>query len=198
MNTTELSLTIGSPVRCEDGRSGKLSGVIINPSYKKLTNVIIHHGYVEHLVPTANVVHSSSASVTLACNKYELDSMLPVSSRKVYLFDHYFDGEYFINPVTMEEYERSLADAIHIPMGEIPIRRCNKVFDSKGKIGSVFRFVIDRKTNVINHIWVHGGNLRHKYQVKIPACAIVEISHNSIILNLSIKRYQPERVNYLS
>ena len=100
MNYTDLSLTIGAIIQCNENRSGKLSGVIINPQFMKLTNLIVHYHYIEYLVPTDILIESSSDFVTLNCNFNELKSMAIISTDYCSLSDDFFDWDRHIDPIS--------------------------------------------------------------------------------------------------
>ena len=184
VNQTDLSLTIGAIILSTDNRMGKLSGIIINPRCMKLTNLIVHYHYIEYLIPTDIIIESSSDFVTLGCKFNELKSMAIISTDYI-LSDDFFDWERHIDPVTYAEAEKAFESEVHLPEGELPIRRNNRVYCTDRKIGSITKFEIECKTKTINYIYVHESYLHHKRKHRISAHSIDEVFYNCVYLKLS-------------
>ena len=74
------NIPVNAKVECTDGQGGESTYLIIDPTSRKLTHVVIETKFpdpVERLVPVKYVVETSSDTINLSCTKEELAQMEP-------------------------------------------------------------------------------------------------------------------------
>lgn len=63
-----------------------------------------------------------------------------------------------------------------VPLGEVQIRRGDKVHASDGEIGSVQGLVIDSRDHHVTHVLLQEGHLWGRKQVAIPIGAVTSVT----------------------
>lgn len=187
MTDTDILLSMGDAARCIDGRIGSLRGFVINPIFMKLSNIIIHYRYMEYHIPAENIARSTSDSVMLSLKCEELRSLPAISTNDAFLFSHYFNREYNLDPDAYSEYEETVGKSVPIHAGEMPIKHDNQIFCTDGKIGSLKRILIEPDTKEVKYIYVRRNFLRQNAAIKISAKNIDDIYYNCILLKIDTK-----------
>jgi hypothetical protein len=73
-----LDIKIGSRVRCRDGRAGRVIKLVVEPSSKRMTHVIVERGVLLHhdvAVPIERVERVQDGWVVLALSVEELSAL---------------------------------------------------------------------------------------------------------------------------
>ena len=159
-----MRLEIGARVDCSDCTFGELANVVIDPTTKRLTHLVVkaqREPWVERLVPVelADPGDGTRRRVTLRATAEEVDSLPRVQEvaylqlggfppddpdwdigiQEVYALPHY--PEYDLQPASLDfpvRYDR-------IPKGEVEFRRESGVYSVEGHhLGHVDGFLVDR------------------------------------------------------
>lgn len=83
-----MDIQMKAEVWAQDGRFGRVSGVLINPNNNHLTHIVVSQGdkkSEEYLVPINMIGQASGPRVTLNCQKDELDLMTMIPADQVLL-----------------------------------------------------------------------------------------------------------------
>jgi sporulation protein YlmC with PRC-barrel domain len=209
-----IELRLGKPVRCTDGVEYELSDVVIDPTTRRVTHLVVqpHDRHdLARLVPVslAEPAHGQSqATVDLACGSEEIERLERVQ-QAAYLRLGQFPVEDPEYDVGVEEtyalpYYGSFApggiDAglgpvsydenapvvwDRIPKGEVEIRRGSAVSSSEGRhLGHVEGFLVDDEQH-ISHFVLEHGHLWGKREIVIPISAAERIESDGVILSMT-------------
>jgi sporulation protein YlmC with PRC-barrel domain len=203
-----LRLDLGTPVRCTDAVYGELADVVIDPTQKRVTHVVVRPQHQEaaasRLVPVDLIDGpSSERELVLQCSVEhvnELDTVQEFAFLRLgefptsdpdwdvgvsdVLASPYYEatgfGEY------VGDYEASDAVAYdRVPKGEVEVRRSSPVYSAdEHHLGHVEGFVVDSDEH-ITHVVLERGHLWGKRDVTIPIGAIAKVENDQVTLSLS-------------
>src|SRR3954468_24570944 len=161
-----MRLDPGRKVHCSDGEYGALTDVVIDPTARRVTHLVVepHHAHERApLVPATLVVEDGAgAAIPRSCTADEV-ARLPQVRELAYLRLDEFpveDPEWdvgiqsvlampYFQPVGFDTAMPPVDDPVElgydrVPKGEVEIERTSPVRDSTGEIlGSVDGFVVD-------------------------------------------------------
>jgi sporulation protein YlmC with PRC-barrel domain len=217
MNFSEVSamrLQLGKPVRCTDGVELELSDVVIDPTTRRVTHLVVqpHDRHdLARIVPVslAEPAHGhSDAALELACSSAELEKLERVQ-RAAYLRLGQFPVEDPDYDVGIEEtyalpYYGSFAPGgidsglgpvaydenapviwDRIPKGEVEIRRGSAVSSSDGHhLGHIEGFLVDDDQHISDFVLEH-GHLWGKREIVIPIGAVQQIESDGATLSIT-------------
>ena len=202
-----MRLELGRPIHCTDREIGELADVVIDPTSRRVTHLVVRmhaHEGAARLVP-ADLVEPNGADdgIVLRCaadHMKELDTVdefaylrmgeFPVEDPKwdvgvsELLVTPYYEatglGEYpgAYDPNSGMAYDR-------IPKGEVEVRRASEVITADGALaGRVDGFVVDGEQH-ITHFVLERGHLWGKREVTIPIGAVESIQTDAVALSLT-------------
>jgi sporulation protein YlmC with PRC-barrel domain len=188
----EATFTIGAAAVCLDGPCGRVSRVVVDPSARALTHIVVepeHRSGLGRLVPL-DMVEAGPGEVRLRSTVAEFEQLqaaeetdfLPGGSGYAAYAAHeayywpYFGLEGAADPSI------ALASAVEtrdvLPPGEIGIRRGETLHASDGEIGRVEGFVVDSARGHVSHVLLQEGHLWGRKQVAIPIGAVERIDRD--------------------
>jgi sporulation protein YlmC with PRC-barrel domain len=200
-----MRLDLGSPVRCSDATFGELADVVIDPTTRRVTHLVVqphHRPEDSRLVPVerARSAEGDAAAISLDATVAEIDKLAPVHE-----FAYLRLGEFPVEDpdwdvgvehvLGLPYYQGVDAPAIEydphytlgfdrIPKGEVEIRRSSAVTSSDGhSLGYVDGFTIDG--DHITHVVLEHGHLWGKREVAIPIGAVDRVETDEVVLKLS-------------
>jgi hypothetical protein len=208
-----IQLQLGKPVRCTDGVEFELSDVVIDPTTRRVTHLVVqpHDRHdLARIVPIAlaEPAHAQShATLDLACGSEEIEKLERVQ-RAAYLRLGQFPVEDPDYEVGIEEtyalpyygsfapggidsglgpvaYEEN-APVIwdRIPKGEIELRRGSAVSSSDGRhLGHIEGFLVEGEQ--ISHFVLEHGHLWGKREIVIPIAAADQIESDGVTLSMT-------------
>jgi sporulation protein YlmC with PRC-barrel domain len=187
-----VDIPIDAKVQCSDGLGGRSTLVIINPTTKKVTNVVVREGqdpHTERLVPVRYVVDADDDLIHLSCSRHKLSEMREFVKTEFVRADipDYEDvadfGPYMLHAYVVPKWIATKHQAI--PRGELGIRRGARVRTTDGKVGRVDEFVVEPASGDITHLVMRDGHLWEQEAVTIPVSAIERIEANTVFLKLT-------------
>src|SRR5690242_1380456 len=209
-----IQLQLGKPVRCTDGVEFELSDVVIDPTTRRVTHLVVqpHDRHdLARIVPIslAEPAHArSDATLDLACGSAEIEKLERVQ-RAAYLRLGQFPVEDPDYEVGIEEtyalpYYGSFAPGgidsglgpvaydenapvvwDRIPKGEVEIRRGSAVSSSEGRhLGHIEGFLVDDDQH-ISHFVLEHGHLWGKREIVIPIGAVQRIESDGATLSMT-------------
>ena len=207
-----MRLDLDSAVYCADGQYGVLSDVVIDPTTRRVTHLVVqpHHRHdLARLVPVdrAQARPASDPGISLDYTISEISDLDPVQ-RSAYLRLGEFPVEdpdwdvgienllampYYqslapsglgttIQPISYDQHVTEFYD--RVPKDKIEIRRASAVISSDGHhLGHVDGFVVDNNEG-ITHLVLEHGHLWGKREITIPISAVGSIKSDQVDLSL--------------
>jgi sporulation protein YlmC with PRC-barrel domain len=191
-----LEFPIGADVACADGQGGTLTRVVIDPTADRVTHVVVETrgGRLPRLVPI-DLIDAGLRRVHLRCSTAELNA-LPAAEEAEYLPVvpggtglGYGPGSSFVWPyyglmgggigggmgIGMNANQPVVHD--RLPLGEVAVRRNQRVSATDGEIGRVKGLVLDPADHHVTHFLLQEGHLWDRKEVAIPIRAVTSVAH---------------------
>ena len=206
-----MRLDFDMPVHCVDSEFGELADVVIDPSRRRVTHLVVQpHDRHDHarLVPIeAADGGDGSGRISLESTAAEISKLEPIQ-RSAYLrrgespsansgwdvgiqeataLPEYGSlGPQDLGAGMTLDYDQHVAVSYHrVPKGCVEIRRESPVNSSDGHhLGHVVGFVVDDHEQITQLVLEH-GHLWGKRTVAIPSGAIVRLETDEVVLSLS-------------
>ena len=199
-----MQLELGTRVECADETFGKLVDVVIDPTSRRVTHLVVGRdgdSWLARLVPVelAGPGSDSSGGIVLRATVEEvrqLPSMHEVSYLRLDGFpvdDPDWDvgveevlalpyyTAYGLEPTPVDyavSYDR-------VPKGEVEIRRASEVDSAEGhRLGHVDGFLVD-EDELITHVVLEQGPPWERREVAVPIGAVAEVKTDSATLRLT-------------
>ena len=206
-----MRLELGRPVNCTDGPFGKLADVIIDPTKRAVTHLVVEpddHGKAR-LVPIelASAEAGETPAITVRCSVEEAGQLEPVEEtayirlgespelepewemgvESVLGQPYYGYGSvgagYESLPVDYDPHVSVSYD--RIPKGEVEVRRASDVTSADGHhLGKVDGFLVD-DDDAITHFVLERGHLWGRREVTIPINAVAQVFTDAVTLTLT-------------
>ena len=208
-----MRLELGKPVNCTDGPFGKLADVIIDPTKRVVTHLVVEPDGdgKARLVPIelASGEEGETPAIALRCSVEEagqLDFVEETSyirlgespdlgpewemgvCENVLAEPYYYYGAvgglgYEAMPADHDPHVSVTYD--RIPKGEVEVRRASDVTSSDGHhLGEVDGFLVD-DDDAITHFVLERGHLWGRREVTIPISAVGQVFTDAVTLTLT-------------
>jgi sporulation protein YlmC with PRC-barrel domain len=204
-----VKLELESPVRCIDGPVGELSDVVIDPTSRRVTHLVVEphgrHG-LAFLVPIELAVAEDGGrpAILLHCTLEDAGRLPPVQEFAYLRLSEspandpdwdvgienvltlpYYQGYAEFGPEPIE-YDPHLSMTYdRIPKGEVEIRRASDVTSSDGhRLGHVDGFLVDGDDQ-ITHLILEHGHLWGRREVTVPIGAVTRVETDSVAVRLT-------------
>jgi len=206
---TVVRLDLGSPVRCTDDVFGALADVVIDPTTRRVTHLVVQprrQSESTRLVPVERARGGEDADGTILLDGSvaeigQLEAVREAAYLRLGEFPvadpdwevgveemlalPYYQGPYAggSEPIAYDDHVMWNYD--RIPKGEVEIRRASPVTSSDGHhLGHVDGFMIDSDDH-IGHLVLEHGHLWGKREVVIPIGAVARVETDAVVLRLS-------------
>lgn len=196
-----MEIPLEAQVECTDGVCGRSVYVLIDPLIDQVTHVVVRADSppnTEYMVPLDVVSATIDETIQLSCSKAELGQMDPFVQTEFVeekVLDYagygggggmYGIGTYYYRPyVTSEVTVQVPVEHLQIPLGELAVRRGNRVEATDGYVGKVDEFVVSSDNGHINYLIMREGHLWGKRDVIIPLSAMGDTREDTIFLKLN-------------
>ena len=186
-----MEFPLNVDVHCTDGRYGRSTYIILNPTNEWVTHVVVKQNkapQTERMVPVRWVKDTTPDLILLNRTRSEVAGLEPFSQtdfvqREVPLYAS--DPKMtllwpYVVPakkIVTEEYKK-------IPPGDLAVRRGARVRATDGRIGRVDEFLVDPESGYITHLVLREGLLWDRKHVDIPISQIDRIEENIVHLKL--------------
>jgi sporulation protein YlmC with PRC-barrel domain len=199
--------TIGAEANCTDGVCGEIRKVVLDPVARAVTHLVIepkHRGGIGRLVPL-DLVDATTGEVRLLCTTAEFDKL--DSAEETYfmpgglgdyggygpgqalawpyfglaggMLGGVFGGGLGVGNAPLPVVQDAL------PLGEVAVRRGDKVHATNGDIGQVQGLIIDPSTHHVTHVLLQEGHLWARKEVAIPISAVSSVDESGIKLTVT-------------
>jgi sporulation protein YlmC with PRC-barrel domain len=202
-----MRLDLGCPVRCSDGDFGELADVVIDPTTRRVTHLVVQpddRREAAILVPVERARAGEARDIRLDCTVVEAGRLEAVSEAaylrlgkfpvedpawdvgvEEVLAMPYYQELGAVGGVTVDPDERVMVRYDRVPKGEVELRRASAVRSSDGHhVGHVDGFVVDDAEH-ITHIVLERGHLWGKREIAVPIGAIAAIETDAAVLSLT-------------
>jgi sporulation protein YlmC with PRC-barrel domain len=183
-----MDIPIDAEVQCSDGPGGRSMLVIINPTTKTVTNIVVRERqdpHTERLVPIRYVVDTNHDFIRLSCTRHRLSEMREFIQTEFVRGDVAEFGDYDAYMLHAYVVPRWIATKHKsIPRGELAIHRGARVRTTDGKVGQVDEFVVEPTSGDITHLMMRDGHLWEPEEITIPVSVIERIEDNTVFLKL--------------
>ena len=200
-----MHLKLGSPVHCEGAPAGELADIVIDPTSRRVTHVVVqprHRHYEARLVPIDRV-RPDGAGIALDCSAAELEQLDPVQEsaylrlgefpvadpdweigvQSILALPLYPEADGLVTSMGPDPHVTVTYD--RIPKGEVEIRRASAVMSADGHhLGHVDGFVVEAD-ELVGGVVLERGHLWGRREVVIPYGAVAQVETDSITLSLS-------------
>ena len=208
-----MRLELGRPVNCTDGPFGELADVVIDPTKRRVTHLVVEphgdHGEAK-LVPIelASPEESDASAISVRCSLEEAGRLEPVEVN-AYLrlgespdlepgwemgvesvlaqpYYGYGAGLGMGYESVVAEYDPHVSMSYdRIPKGEVEIRRASEVTSADGhRLGKVDGFLVD-DDDAITHFVLERGHLWGRREVTIPIKSVASVQTDTVTLTLT-------------
>ena len=192
--------TIGADASCTDGVCGEVTRVVVDSVARAVTHLVVepkHRQGLGRLVPL-DLVDATTGEVRLRCTVAEFEKLdfaeetqfLPGDSAyglrpgQVLSWPYYGLGMGLglgsVPPVVTYET---------LPLGEVAVRRRERVHATDGEIGRVQGLVINPRDHRVTHVLLQEGHLWGRKEVAIPIGAVTGVE-DVIRLNITKQEVQ--------
>ena len=204
-----VRLDLGSSVHCTDDAFGELADVVIDPTTRRVTHLVVQprrRSEPARLVPVGRARGGDDADATIRLDgSVEEIGRLEAVRETAYLrlgefpvedpdwqvgieeilAQPYYQGVNAISaePIAYDDHVTWSYD--RIPKGDVEIRRASEVTSSDGHhLGHVDGFMVDGQDH-IGHLVLEHGHLWGKREVVIPIAAVARVETDAVVLTLS-------------
>jgi sporulation protein YlmC with PRC-barrel domain len=206
---TVVRLNLGSPVRCTDDAFGELADVVIDPTTRRVTHLVVQPdrpGEPARLVPVERARGGDDAEGTIVLDGSvaeigQLESVREAAYLRIgefpvedpnwqvgveeMLAQPYYQGLDAVGAEPLAYDDHVMWTYDRIPKGDVEVRRASPVTSSDGHhLGHVDGFVVDGADH-IGHLVLEHGHLWGKREVVIPIGAVASVETDSVVLTLS-------------
>ena len=198
-----MRLELGSRVDCTDESFGKLADVVIDPTSRRVTHLVVerdHEPWLARLAPVELTEAGGDAGGALALRATVEEVLrLPPVHKVAYLRLDGFpvdDPDWDIGieevlalPCPSYDLEPAPVDFAarydRIPKGEVEIRRASAVESADGHhLGQVDGFLVDDR-QLITHVVLEQGHPWERHEVVIPIGAVARVETDAVTLSLT-------------
>ncbi|MCP4108987.1 MAG: PRC-barrel domain containing protein [Desulfobacteraceae bacterium] len=187
-----MDYPLNADVHCTDGRYGRSTYIILNPTAEKVTHVVVKDRKApqsERLLPARWIKETTSELILVNGTKEEV--------RTLNLFDqtdfvqrdvpHYATDPKLtlLWPRTVPA-RRIVSDRhLHIPDSDLAVCMGTQVRATDGRVGEVNEFVVNPENWQITHMVLREGLLWDKKQISIPVSEIERIEEKTVFLKIN-------------
>jgi hypothetical protein len=195
-----INIPVNVDVYCSDGLCGRSSHLIVNPTSKQVTHLVVKEHrfpYTEFMAPIGQIMDSTPDMIKLRCTTEGLATMDPFIQFDTIQNDAesmgyptedfglsglgygygaypYDPGERFMVTVKTEA----------VPEGEVSLTRGAHIHASDGRIGRLDGFLVAPVTGQITHLVLREGHLWGQKDVAIPVAQIDHLTEENVYLKL--------------
>jgi sporulation protein YlmC with PRC-barrel domain len=194
-------LLIGAGARCIDGACGEVSRVVVDPVARAVTHLVVEPAGRQglgRLVPL-DLVDSTGGEIRLRCTLAEFEKLDAAEETQFVPgtrgYAAYGPEQVFAWPYStlggIDSVEGEIVSGVSetvtydtLPLGEVAVRRGDRVHATDGAIGHVEGLVIDPRNHHVTHVLLQEGHLWGHKEVAIPISAVTGAG-DGIDLNLT-------------
>jgi hypothetical protein len=191
---------IGSRVVCAEGPLGTLACVVVDPVLRSVTHVVVEpeHAPGQGRLVAVELVCQHGESLELRCSRRDFEQLEFAEETHFTSPDGadlgYGEGEVMTWPyygigLDMGAGEIPNSPRPHfesrVPVGEVEVRRGERVHAADGDFGRVNGFIVDPADHHITHLVVEVGSLFSRHQVAVAITAVSAVDDDGVTISLT-------------
>ena len=196
--------TIGVDAICTDGICGEVTSVVVDPIARAVTHLVVEpkgRQGLGRLVPL-ELVDATGGEIRLRCSLAEFENLGAAEETQFvpgtrgyaaygpeqvlsWPYSSLGGGAGAAGDMVAGVSESVTYDTV--PVGEVAVRRGDRVHATDGKIGQVEGLVIDPRNHHVTHVLLQEGHLWGRKEVAIPIRAVTGVDDG---IRLSITKHQ--------
>ena len=175
-------VTIGAHATCTDGPAGTVIRVVVDPVAAAVTHIVVepHHQHILSRLVPVRLVDATPGEVKLRCTVAEFEALDPaqeanfVAGTTTYAAYGPEQAVFWPHAAKGGRYGGygDMVTEDSVPVGEVQVRRDDRVLATDGEIGRVHGLVIDRGNHHVTHVLLKEGHLWGHKEVAIPISAV--------------------------
>jgi sporulation protein YlmC with PRC-barrel domain len=196
-----MPFTIGADASCTDGVCGEVSRVVVDPVARSLTHLVVEpkgRTGLGRLVPI-DLADAAAGEIRLRCTLAEFENLDPAEETQfvpgtrgyaAYGPEQVLSWPYSslgggagVEGETVTGVSQTVTYDT-VPVGEVAVRRGERVHATDGSIGQVEGLVIDPRNHHVTHLLLQEGHLWGRKEVAIPISAMSGVD-DGIRLNIT-------------
>jgi hypothetical protein len=210
-------VTIGSEVRCSEGECGHLRRVVIEPIERVVTHMIVKPGSGERtsrLVPVSvveSVEPGKPGRILLRCSLAEFESFECAHERhflagasghwnfrqeQMLSWPHYrlgLGGGAGVSDVPAETETRRPMPG-RTSLGEVQVRRGDRMQATDGPLGRVQGLIVDRFDQRVTHVLLDEGHIWGQKRAAIPIGSVIDLNDITYGVHVDLTRDQVDNL----
>ena len=185
-----MDISINAKVSCSDGPCGRPTRVILKPTTKAITHLVVSNESfpeTDYLVSIDHIVESNADQIRLNCSLEELSKM-PIFNQIQFVPSElagFIGGLFLMWPYYSPAGSHIINEKDNIPADELAVRRGSRGEATDGDVGRVDEFLINPDNDRITHLVVHEGHLWGQKDITIPIGLIDHFTGTTIYLKLN-------------
>jgi sporulation protein YlmC with PRC-barrel domain len=194
------SYAIGADVSCTDGVCGEVSRVVVDPVARAVTHLAVEpkgRQGLGRLVPL-DLADAADGEIRLRCSLAEFEKLDAAEETQFVPgtrgYEAYGPGQVLSWPYASLGAGGDMVTGVSetvtydtVPVGEVAVRRGDRVHATDGEIGQVEGLVIDPRNHHVTHVLLQEGHLWGRKDVAIPISAVTGVE-DGIRLNITKDR----------
>ncbi len=184
-----MEVPLNVEVHCTDGRCGRSTHVVLNPTTEQITHIVVREkqpSRIERLVPAVLIRQTAAEVIVLGCTLAEFSALEPFNQTEFVYGDlphHATDPSLTLLWPYVVPAKRVVGEKIRpIPPGELAVRRGARVEATNGRVGRVDEFLVDPDDGGITHLCLRETRLQGDRVKCIPVSQIDEIREKVVYL----------------
>lgn len=192
-----MDIPLNVDVHCVDGRCGRSTHIILNPTTEQVTHLVVREQWpsrIERLVPVNWVTVSTRDVIVLKQARERFNQLEPFNQTDFVYTDvphHATDPKLtLIWPYAVPAKRLVDEKMRRIPPGELAVRRGARVRATDGRVGQVDELLVDPEDGQITHLVLREGHLWGGKVVTIPVAQIDHIEEKVVYLRVDKKEIE--------
>ncbi len=189
-----MEIALDVDVHCTDGRCGRSTYIILNPTTEQVTHLVVKEREAPHeerSVPVRWIAKTTPDVILLDRTKSEFAKRAPFQQTDYVQTDipqHATDPKLTLLWPYAVPVKRIVDEKVkRIPPGELAVRRGARVRATDGRVGRVDEFIVGPESGNITHLVLRERNLLSQKEVSVPLADIERIEENTVFLKLDKK-----------
>jgi sporulation protein YlmC with PRC-barrel domain len=193
-------VTIGAKVSCSDGSCGTVTRVVVDPVARAVTHIVVEPPRQPtggRLVPVG-LADVAAGEVRLRCTTAQFEALDPAEEAQFIpgttVYAAYGPEQAVFWPYYAKGGRGGRGDMVtedSVPLGEVQVRRGDRVHAADGEIGRVRGLVIEPDSHHVTHVLLQEGHPWGRKEVAIPISAVTRVDYG---IQVSLTKQQIEQL----